>query len=93
MTMTNPTAAHDARRAARARNAFVKVRGLAATQVREAEIARLPRVDWKGRPHYTLRCHGMSGKGPHDVNVPEALCWALIDLRAFRCPYHKDDLV
>lgn len=55
---------------------------------RQREIAALPTVEWKGRTLYTIRCTGTTGKGPHVLNVPEALLWALIDLRAFRCPYH-----
>jgi len=55
---------------------------------RAAQIAALPVVEWKGRALYTLTCPADFGKGPHQVNVPEAVLWALIDLRAFRCPYH-----
>ena len=55
---------------------------------RQAQIDALPVVEWKGRRLRTIRCHGTTGKGPHDVHVPEAVLWALIDLRAFRCPYH-----
>lgn len=60
--------------------------------VRRADaIAALPTVNWKGRTLYTLRCHGTSGKGPHNVNVPLALVWHLIDLRRFFCVYHVGD--
>jgi hypothetical protein len=65
--------------------------GPVGTARRQAEIDRLPVVVWKGRTLYTLRCVGTSGKGPHDVNVPEGLCWALIGLDHFRCVYHAGD--
>lgn len=58
---------------------------------REAEIAELPTVDWKGKRLYKLRCTGVSGKGPHLVNVPEALLWHLISLKTYRCPFHAND--
>ncbi len=75
-------------RARRCREMFLETRGEAETVKREAEIAALPVVIWKGRTLYTLRCHGDYGKGPHDMNVPLYVPWALIDFRAFRCPYH-----
>jgi hypothetical protein len=46
-------------------------------------------VTWKGRRLRTIRCQGDFGKGPHDVNVPEALLWCLISLARFLCPYHR----
>lgn len=58
---------------------------------RAAEIAALPQVEWKGRTLYTIRCHGKSGRGPHDVNVPASLLWQLIDIRAYCCPYHPGE--
>lgn len=58
---------------------------------RQAEIDALPVVNWKGRMLYTLRCHGTSGKGPHDVNVPLAMVWHLISLKRFYCVYHAGD--
>ena len=61
------------------------------TAIREAEIAALPTVQWKGRTLYTLRCNGTSGRGPHDVNVPLAHVWHLINLRRFFCVYHAGD--
>lgn len=61
------------------------------TAIRERAIAALPQVMWKGRTLYTLRCHGTSGKGPHDVNVPLLLVWSLIDLDRFYCVYHAGD--
>ncbi|HVL65757.1 MAG TPA: hypothetical protein VM364_00715 [Vicinamibacterales bacterium] len=83
---------HLERQADTARAAFLEVAGPARSFQRSLEIARLPRVDWRGRRLYTLRCQGTSGKGPHDVNVPEGLLWSLIDLRMFRCPYHAHDV-
>ena len=65
--------------------------GPARMAIREAEIAALPTVEWKGRTLYTLRCNGTSGKGPHAVNVPIALCWHLLNLRRFFCVYHAGD--
>ncbi len=56
---------------------------------REREIAALPRVPWRGRLLYTIRCEGPFGKGPHAVNVPESLLWNLLDLGHFLCPYHR----
>lgn len=78
----------DAVSAARCRAFFRDSRGEADEQQRANQIAALPVVTWKGRTLHTLRCHGETGKGPHDVNVAEWMCWALIDLRAFRCVYH-----
>jgi hypothetical protein len=72
----------------RTRLAYREMCGEASEQQRAAEIEVLPVVEWKGRTLRTLRCRGSSGRGPHDVHVPEALLWSLIDLRAYRCPYH-----
>jgi len=58
---------------------------------REAEIACLPLVIWKGRTLYTLRCQGTSGRGPHDVNVPLMMVWHLLSLTNFYCVYHSGD--
>jgi len=58
---------------------------------REAEIAALPTVVWKGRLLYTLQCQGVSGRGPHAYNVPLAYVWHLIGLDHFYCPYHAGD--
>ena len=55
---------------------------------REAEIAALPIVVWKGRTLKTIRCCGTTGKGPHDYNVPESTLWSLISLKEFHCVYH-----
>lgn len=61
------------------------------TAVRQAEIDALPQVIWKGRQLWTVRCHGTSGKGPHDVNLPLAMLWSLIWLHRYFCPYHAGD--
>lgn len=73
----------------RMRRLFVNVRGDVDARFRELEIGALPAVVWKGAHLRTLRCLGTTGRGPHNVNVPEALLWSLIDLRAYRCPYHE----
>lgn len=80
---------HPDRQDQRARDAFVELRGAADAAGRAAQIAALPTVIWKGRTLRTIRCHGTTGKGPHDVHVPDAVLWALIDLRAYCCPYHQ----
>lgn len=81
-------APHAEARKARARAAFVEFRGEDAALRRQAEIDALPLVQWKGRQLRTIRCHGTTGKGPHDVNVPESLLWSLISLDGFCCVYH-----
>lgn len=81
-------APHEVRRMATAREAFVEFRGAADAERRAREIAALPAVTWKGRTLRTIRCHGTTGKGPHDVNVPESLLWSLIGLDDFCCVYH-----
>lgn len=58
---------------------------------RVSEIEALPTVEWKGRTLRTIRCHGTRGKGPHDMNVPESVLWALMSLQAFCCAYHYGD--
>lgn len=58
---------------------------------RADDIASLLVVEWKGRTLYALRCHGISGKGSHIVNVPIALLWSLISLDGYLCPYHCGD--
>ena len=61
------------------------------TARREAEIAALPTITWRGRTLYTLRCNGTSGKGPHDLHVPLLMVWHLIHLSRFFCVYHAGD--
>ena len=58
---------------------------------RDAEIAALPQVVWKGRTLYTLHCCGTSGKGPHAYHVPLLMVWSLISLDHFYCVYHVGD--
>lgn len=82
---------HPGAHAARSRAGFVEIRGTDGPhgeQARAAEIAALPTKDWRGQTLYQIRCHGGYGKGPHDYWVPEGLLWSLIDLQAFRCPFH-----
>ena len=55
---------------------------------REAEIAALPVREWRGEKLRTVRCCGETGRGPHDVHLPEYLLCCLIDLRRYRCPFH-----
>jgi hypothetical protein len=82
------TGLHADRQRATARAAFVETLGDDAATVREAVIAALPVVDWKGKTLRTLRCTGTTGKGPHNVNVPESLLWALLDVGTYRCAFH-----
>ena len=86
--MTLAYHSHPDARCERARAAFVENATPREVVQREAEIAALPAVQWKGRTLYTIRCSGDTGKGPHDVNVPEVLLWSLINIGRFRCPYH-----
>ena len=58
---------------------------------RAAEVAALPERQWKGRTLRTIRCCGVSGRGPHDVHAPLALLWQLISLTDYLCPYHTGD--
>ena len=88
MLRSTTTSPHDLRYLPRDMATFREWRGQMDYMIRSAEIAALPRVVWRGRTLYTLRCNGTTGKGPHDVNVPERLLWNLIELRAFVCPYH-----
>lgn len=76
----------------RTRAYFTEFRGCALTDARQAQIDALPLVEWKGKRLHTLRCHGTSGKGPHNVNVPASLLWSLIDLTRWRCPFHSGDV-
>lgn len=78
-----------ARHNARARQAYEAIRGAASADERAAAIARLDAKDWKGQRVYRLTCHADFGRGPHDQFVPEGLLWSLIDLRAWRCPFHQ----
>lgn len=83
---------HQAARARRARVAYREYLGGEAERQRAEQIAALPTVRWKGRRLKTIRCHGTTGKGPHDCNVPEGLLWALISLSGFHCAYHPREL-
>lgn len=79
---------HYDRRLTTAILAYGAWRGIYEGEKRYREIQRLPTVEWKGKTLYTIRCHGVTGKGPHDVNVPLPLLWVLIDLGTYRCVYH-----
>jgi len=67
---------------------FLEVYGGERYARRTVEIDALPAVEWKGKTLRTIRCHGTTGRGPHDQNVPETLCWSLIDLSHYVCVYH-----
>lgn len=82
-------ASHQDARTTRLRAAFRQVRGAAGERARARAIARLPRVRWKDKRLCTMRCRADFGSGPHLVHVPEAVLWSLIDLRQFRCPWHR----
>lgn len=73
----------------RAKRAFIEYCGDVAAVQRAAQIATLDSKVWRGQVVYRLTCHADFGKGPHDQFVPEGLLWALIDLRGWRCPFHK----
>lgn len=67
----------------RAKALFVELCGEGSAFIREAEIAALPIVEWQGKTLRTLRCQGISGKGPHDCNVPEGLLWGTVEAPRF----------
>lgn len=68
---------------------FFEDRGMAGYQRRQAAIAALPKVLWRGEVLHTIRCRGDFGRGPHDQNVPEMLLWHLISLERYLCPFHR----
>ena len=80
---------HEAAWLARTKAMFLEVCGVDLVPCREAAIAALPTVEWKGRTLYTLRCRGDFGKGPHLVHVAEPVLWSMIALDHFTCPYHR----
>ena len=73
----------------RIRAQFVEWFGDAEAERRATAIATLPRVEWRGRTLYTIRCLGDFGHGPHDMHVPASLLWSLINVHHFFCPYHR----
>lgn len=79
---------HPERFTLRAREAFIEIRGRAEARVRAKQIASLPIVEWRGQQLRTIRCHGTTGRGPHDRHVPEGLLWSLIDIGRYVCPFH-----
>lgn len=87
--MKQAVSRHEDRVLDTAKRAFIDIQGVDAAPQRAREIAALPAVNWKGRALYTVRCDGPYGKGPHDVNLPESVLWALIDVRHCLCPYHR----
>jgi len=90
MGVSNRLGLHPDRQTEAARAMFRIARpGRKAEAERATEIAALPTVTWKGRRLYILRCHGETGRGPHDLNVPEALLWSLITLDRYVCPFHR----
>ena len=89
---------HEANRLVRYRRYYRDFSGEAEEVRRAREIDALPLVEWRGKhgtkpPQWlrTIRCHGVTGKGPHDCNVPESLLWALMTLREFHCVYHPKE--
>lgn len=74
---------------ARAKQAFLSVRSPAEAATRAAQIAALPSTIWRGQTLYAITCDADFGRGPHVQYVPEGLLWALLDLRHYRCPFHK----
>lgn len=82
---------HEDRVLADAMSLFCYERGLLGMAERATQIIDLPRVEWKGRTLYTIRCYGTRGKGPHNCNVAESLLWSLIDFSGYRCVYHAGD--
>ena len=89
--MTTGLHCNHAKQTERARGQFREFYGTQREAIRAAEIDAFPSVEWKGKRLRTFRCHGIRGKGPHAVNVPESLLWALIDLRMWCCPFHTGD--
>lgn len=81
-------ASHQDVRNARAQAAFLALRGAEDHERRRLEIKSLETSAWRGHTVYAIRCNGTTGKGPHTVNVPEALLWSLISFEAYRCPFH-----
>ncbi len=80
----------DERALARAQKHHLTEMGIASFFRRGEEINQLPKVAWKGRSLFTLHCNADFGKGPHDYNVPEFICWILLSLTSFRCAWHAN---
>lgn len=73
----------------RLRSEYLQDLGPRAARRREAEIAALPSKVWRGRRVFAIRCNADFGRGPHTMWLEEAWLWALIDLKRFRCPFHR----
>jgi hypothetical protein len=83
---------HPVRQARSAESAALRLMGRSWHERRAREIAALPTVEWKGTTLWTIRCCGVSGRGPHDQHVPLALLWALVSLTNWHCPFHAKDV-
>jgi hypothetical protein len=82
---------HPAAQTKRARVSARLLMGQAWWVRRRAEIVALPTVNWKGQTLYTIRCNGVSGRGPHVVHVTEGRMWHLLSIRDYLCVYHAGD--
>ena len=80
---------HASARTSRAKSDFREMRGIESTVIRAQAIAALPTHVWHGTRVYGLTCQARFGRGPHTMYLPAGYLWSLIDLRAFRCPYHN----
>ena len=87
----NVTGLHCERKDRHASAIYRLTRGRDEWARRRDAIAALPVVVWKGHRLRAFRCHGVSGRGSHAVNVPESLLFALHDLRRYFCPFHEGD--
>ena len=86
--MNRARSSHEQRILRESREFFRRVFGEKCEKRRAEEIAALTIVNWKGRRLRAIRCHGVRGKGPHDMNVPESVLWNLVDLDRFMCAFH-----
>jgi hypothetical protein len=82
---------HHDRQLARARQYARELLTPAEYATREAEIAALPTVEWKGQHLRALACQGIVQRTgqPCVRNEPEAKLWALIALTSYRCEWHR----
>ena len=82
--------AHNEMLRERMRSAFEAEYGREARQLRERQIAELPAAEWRGQPLRTVACDGDYGRGPHQQNIPEYILWTLLDVKVYRCPFHRN---